>query len=499
MCGVIGIFCEGVPIILDSILSSEFIYHRGHDSSGISTTDEGKIRRVADVGFFGDWSEEKKRELYELSGNDIVSLHIRYSTMGSKEKLLKNAQPIVINPSDVEGKENLSLAISHNGHVFSEEVKKRPEYDTDVKQIAFPIYDALSTGSKEELLSGFKKMMKQTKGSYSIVGFIFDGEKKKLFFCRDSLGIKPLYWAPLDKGGIAVASEDVVLSNLEVGEQDRIRCKKIKRVPTGSLFVYDGEKLSFYEIDSRPEFECGFEYVYFSSYGRKGITDVRKALGRQLWKENPVETDMVVPVPDSGKIHAEGFAEASGIPLVEGGLTRNRYKGQRSFIQPSDELRKKTIKRKMTATREMEERKVVLIDDSIVRGHTIGLVVDDVKRVDPEEIHIRIGSPPVGFPCFLGIDMQDIDKFWYIQIAEQMGYERSNPNVYNDGEIKNEIIAKMRYNLNVDSIDYLSYNGLKKIIGETHCYGCWNPDGYHKIHIKDVRELSCLSSPKKTA
>jgi len=221
----------------------------------------------------------------------------------------------------------------------------------------------------------------------------------------------------LDTRGIAVASEDVVLSNLEVGEQDRIRCKEIKRVPTGSLFIYDGSKLSVYELDSRPEFECGFEYVYFSSYGRKGITDTRKALGRQLWKESPIEADIVVPVPDSGKIHAEGFSEASGIPLVEGGLTRNRYKGQRSFIQPSDELWKKTIKRKMTATREMEKKKVVLIDDSIVRGNTISLVVDDVKKVNPEEIHIRICSPSVSFPCFLGIDMQEIDKFWYMQIA----------------------------------------------------------------------------------
>ncbi len=425
MCGVIGVYCEGVPVILDSILSSEFIYHRGHDSSGIATTEKNKIKKIADVGFFGDWSEEKRREIYEVSGNDIVSLHIRYSTMGSKEKLLKNAQPIVINSSDVEGKENLNLAISHNGHVFSKEVQKRPEYETDVKQIAFPIYDALSKGSEEELVGGVKKMMKQTKGSYSLVGFVFDSEKKTLFFCRDSLGIRPLYWAEVDGGGIAVASEDVVLSNLEIGEQERKKCEKIKKVPNGSLFVYNGGKLSFYEIDSRPEYECGFEYVYFSSYGRKGITDARKALGRQLWKESPVEADIVVPVPDSGKIHGEGFAETSGIPLVEGGFARNRYKGQRSFIQPSDELRKKTIKRKMTATGEMEERKVVLVDDSIIRGNTIGLVVEDARKVNPEEIHIRIGSPPVCFPCFLGIDMQEIDKFWYIQIAEKWGMTSS--------------------------------------------------------------------------
>jgi amidophosphoribosyltransferase len=490
MCGVIGGYCRGVPIVLDSILSSEFVYHRGHDSSGIATIDGSKIRKVADVGFFGDWPEEKRGELNKLSGNDIVNLHIRYSTIGNKKKLLKNAQPFVINPSDVDGKEHLSLAISHNGHVFSTQVKKRPEYDNDIKQIAFPIYNKLSKGSEEELVKGVKKMMMQAKGGYSLVGFIYNGDRKRLFFCRDPLGIRPLYWAELDGGGIVAASEDIVLSNLEVGENERKRCKKISKVPAGSLFVYDGNKLNHYEIETGPDFECGFEYVYFSSYGRKGITKVRKALGRQLWKESPVEADIVVPIPDSGKIHGEGFADASEIPLVEGGLARNRYKGQRSFIMPSDELRKNTIKRKITATREIEGRRVVLVDDSIVRGNTINLVVEDVKTVDPEEIHLRIGSPPVCFPCFLGIDMQEIDKFWYVKVAEEIGCEKFDANIYKDSKIKDDIIEKMRYKLNVDSIAYLSYFGLRKVIGINHCFGCWNPDGYHKKLVEDMMSLA---------
>lgn len=488
MCGVIEVYAPNTPVVLDSVLSSEFMYHRGHDSSGIGVPKEGEIKKIADVGFFGDWPEEKKKEIHEVSENDIINLHIRYSTIGSKEKLLKNAQPMVINYSDPEGKENLSLALSHNGHVFSKKVNRRPEYETDIKEIAFPIHDKLSGGTEEELLDGIKKMMKQTKGSYSFAGFIYDGEKKTMFFGRDPLGIRPLYWTEISDGGIATASEDVFLRNLEVGEKTRKKSKEIKKVPTGSLFTYDGKEVRSYEIDSRPEKECAFESVYFSSYGRRGITNSRKSLGKQLWRESPVEADIVVPVPDSGKIHAQGFSEASGIPLVEGGLTRNRYKGQRSFILPKD-LRKKTIKRKMTATREMKDKKVVLIDDSIIRGNTSRLVVEDVRETDPKEIHIRVGSPPIGFPCYLGIDMPSLDEFVYIRTAESMGYDKFDNRIYTDKAIKDEIIGKIGENLGVDSIAYLSYGGLKEVLGEEHCFGCWNPRGYPEIFREDVMEL----------
>ena len=120
--------------------------------------------------------------------------------------------------------------------------------------------------------------------------------------------------------------------------------------------------------------------------------------------------------------------------------------------------------------------------------------IEDAKKINPEEIHIRISSPPVCFPCFLGIDMQEIDKFWYVHIAEKMGYDKFDSDIYRDGEIKDEIIAKLGYDLNVDSIAYLSYNGLKKVIGENHCYGCWNPGGYHKIFREDVMKLAGNSS-----
>ena len=138
----------------------------------------------------------------------------------------------------------------------------------------------------------------------------------------------------------------------------------------------------------------------------------------------------------------------------------------------------------------MEGKKVILVDDSIIRGNTIELVVEEAKKVGPKEIHIRIGSPPVAFPCYLGIDMQNIDKFLFIQVAEELGYDKFDPEIFNDGEKKNKIIKKIGDRIEVDSIAYLSYEGLKKTLGLNHCYGCWNPDGYDEMFQKDMLRLA---------
>lgn len=495
MCGVIGVYSPNNSVLRDAILSSEYISTRGSDSSGFAVPYKDEIKRVVGLGFFGDWPEEKRRKVdtFDTKEIDMVNIHLRYSTIGKddEEFLLRNAQPMVINPEDEDAISDLGMAISHNGHIYSNHVKKRPKYETDIKQIAFPIYESLNDKKiKDELTRGVEKMIKQTKGCYSFSGFIYnrDEYEKIMFFGRDPLGIRPLYMAEINGGGLAVASEDIFLHNLEIGEE-RKKCKGIKKVPTGTLFMYDGKKIESIEINSKEERECAFEHVYFSSYGREGIIEERKSLGRQLWKESPVDADIVVPIPDSGKVHAQGLSEESGIPLVEA-LIRNRYKGPRSFILPNDEVRKKTIKRKITASSGMTGKKVILVDDSIIRGNTIKYVVNETKRVEPEEIHIRIGSPPVGFPCFLGIDMPSLDEFIYVKTAEKSGYDRFDKRIYTDQKIKNEIIEKIKDDLKVDSLAYLSYDGLKKVLGENHCFGCWNPDGYPEIFRDDVLRLA---------
>ena len=489
MCGVIGVYYPGVPVVLDTILASEFIYHRGHDSSGIAVPHARGINRIADAGFFGDWPQKKREETLNAADRDLVALHIRYSTIGSKETLVRNAQPLVINGSDREGNDKVDLAICHNGHIYSSQVTERPGYETDVKQIAFPIYHELNQGTEPELVAGVTQMMKQTKGSYSFAGYVCSGENILFFFGRDPWGIRPLYWGKMEGGGIAVASEDVPLCNIEVGEKKRYKCVQIKKVPPGSLFIYDGERVHVHEIDCQREMECGFEFVYFSGYGRLGITDSRKSMGKCLWQENPIKADMVAPVPDSGKIYAQGFSEASHIPLVEGCLARNRYKGQRSFIQPTDMLRKKTIKRKITVTREIEGKKVILVDDSIIRGNTMGLVVKETWRARPEELHVLIGSPPICFPCYLGIDMKEMDQFLYIQFAEKLGYDKFHLDIYQDGSIKDEIIAGIGEFLGADSLSYLSYRGLQESLGKNHCFGCWNPRGYPQVFQNDILNI----------
>jgi len=463
MCGIIGII-GGKPVsrlIYHSLFS---IQHRGQSSAGMLTYD-GNIHVTKDAGLVRDvFSDEKK---IDRPGNVGIG-HTRYSTAGMDdiESLKRNAQPeYLVNPF---------LAAVHNGNIYNcselaKTTNRKPRTDCDIQWLLLPMADELY---KKELnadiiVQACEKLMHQLKGSYSVLFVADSGDNPFLFAMADPRKIRPLVLGK-SNGTYCLASETRVFK--------RINFEYVKDIPGGTVVIIDKEG-NIYEkqIIKKPEMPCMFEYVYFakpdSRINGRSIHKTRDEIGRLLAREQPADADIVTPVPESGRRYALGYSRGSGIPIDDGIM---KDKDERSFIQQTQESRDKVVEEGLSFIRSvLEGKRVVLVDDSIVRGTNIRKIVRGMKNAGATEVHVRIGCPPLIAPCYLGIDMRSKKEF----IARD-----SKGNIKAWDEIAKEIDA--------DSLGYIGIGGLKEAIGSDICKGCIEfPDGYPPEMQNDVKKL----------
>ncbi len=449
-CGVVGIYSHE-QVSYDIFTALRVLQHRGQESAGISVFNDG-ITTHKGMGLVTDVFTPEILKM--LEGNVGIG-HVRYSTEGASVQ--RNAQPIEMSTTIGE------MALGHNGELVNA-TALREKYkekgwaffsNTDSELIIRILAKELHDG--RDPVSAIKRTMEQISGSYSLVLLI----NERLFAIRDPLGIKPL--AIGRKGdSYIVASESVVF--------DALKASMIRDVRPGEIVeIRDNGIVSYQTPTPRHTAHCFFEWVYFarsdSIIDDVLVYDVRKKIGHILAREHPVEADFVVPVPDSGRSYALGYSEESGITYAEG-LIKNRYV-DRTFIMPEQKMREFNVSLKLNPIKSLiGGKRIVLVDDSIVRGTTMGKIVSMLRSAGAKEVHVRIGCPKIIAPCYLGIDMKTRDQL----IAANHPVER----------IK-EIIG-------ADSLGYLSIDGLIEAIGkprEDLCLGCIT--GEYPVEIEGER------------
>jgi amidophosphoribosyltransferase len=393
-CGVFGVFGHPDAAAITA-LGLHALQHRGQEAAGVVSFDGRRFHSERRMGLVGDTFS--RREVIErLPGTSAVG-HVRYSTTG--ETILRNVQPLF---AELEGG---GFAVGHNGNLTNGLALRRQlvrdgalmqsTSDTEV------ILHLVARARRNRFIDRFIEGLRQLEGAYSFVGLT----NKKLIGARDPLGIRPLVIGRLD-GCPILASETCAL--------DIIGAKYVRDVENGETVVFDDEGMHshkpFPPMAPRP---CIFEYIYFarpdSIVGGRAVYEVRKTMGAQLAREAPAEADVVVPVPDSGVPAAIGYAQASGIPY-ELGIIRNHYVG-RTFIQPTQSIRELGVRMKHSANRAViEGKRIVLLDDSLVRGTTSVKIVQMMREAGAKEVHMRIASPPITHSDYYGIDTPERDK-----------------------------------------------------------------------------------------
>jgi len=427
-CGVFGIWGAETAAAVTA-LGLHALQHRGQEAAGITSFDGHGFHSHRAMGHVAG-NFDKDNVIRALAGRAAIG-HVRYSTTG--ETALRNVQPLYAELSTG------GFAVAHNGNI-SNAMRLRRELnargsifqstsDTEV------IIHLVATSSFRSLLDRFIDALKQVEGAYSLACLTEEG----MIGCRDPLGIRPLVMGRLGDAYI-FASETVAL--------DVVGATYIRTVEPGELIVVSERGVEshrpFAPLRPRP---CIFEHVYFSRpdsiVDGSSVYTVRKAIGAELARENPVEADYVVPVPDSGVPAAIGYAQESGIPF-ELGIIRSHYVG-RTFIQPGDQVRHLGVKLKHNANSALiAGKKLVLIDDSIVRGTTSLKIVQMLREAGAREVHMRIASPPTRHSCFYGVDTPERKKL----LAAQMS------------------VAEMNAYIKADSLAFLSIDGLYRALGE---------------------------------
>ncbi len=467
-CGVFGIFGRQDAAAIVT-LGLHALQHRGQEAAGIVSYDGSQFHVERHVGLISD-NFTKPAVIERLKGTRAIG-HTRYATTGGSG--LRNVQPLFAELS--EG----GLAIAHNGNLTNAMTVQRAlqkqgaifsstsDTETLLHLIAF---------SKErDINSRFIDAVRQVEGAFSLVALT----SKKMIGCRDPLGIRPLVLGDLD-GAWILASETCAL--------DIIGARFVRDIKPGEMVVITpkGVESLFPFEPQKPRF-CIFEYVYFarpdSTIESRNVYDVRKRIGAELALENPVDADIVVPVPDSGTPAAIGFSQEAGLPF-ELGIIRNHYVG-RTFIQPTDSIRHMGVKLKHNANRRIiEGKRVVLVDDSIVRGTTSQKIVQMVRDAGAREVHMRIASPPTRSSCFYGVDTPETSKL----LASRMSIE------------------EMAEFIRVDSLGFLSIDGLYRAVGEAqrnqeqpqYCDACFSAEYPTRLldheGSDNVRTLSILAA-----
>ena len=463
MCGIIGIIGEKPVsrLVYHGLFS---LQHRGQSSAGKLTYD-GNIHVTKDAGLVRDvFNEERK---INTPGNVGIG-HTRYSTAGMDdiESLKRNAQPeYLVNPF---------LAAVSNGNIYncfelSEKTKRKPRTESDIQWLLLLMADKLYKQelSPELIFNACENVMHQLKGSYSALYLADSGDHPYLFAMTDPNKIRPLVLGKSD-GMYCLTSETRVFK--------KINFEYVRDIPGGSIIIID-KNGNIYEkqVIKKQELPCMFEFIYFAKpdtrINGKSVHKVRDEIGRILAREHPADADIVIPVPESGRRYVLGYAQESGIPIDDGIM---KDKDERSFIQQTQESRDKVVEEGLSFIRSvLEDKRIVLLDDSIVRGTNIRRLVRSLKNAGAKEVHVRIGCPPLIAPCYLGIDMRSRKEF----IAREK-----------DGTIKT--IENIKKEINADSLGYISLEGLKKAIGFKTCRGCIDfPDGYPSEMQNDVKKL----------
>jgi amidophosphoribosyltransferase len=426
-CGIFGVYnTEGAAAMV--ALGLHALQHRGQEAAGITSFDGEEFHTHRAMGHVaGNFDRE---DVIDGLKGSMAAGHVRYSTTG--ETSLRNVQPLYAELASG------GFAVAHNGNI-SNAIAVRRELvqrgsifqstsDTEV------IIHLLATSGQRTLLDRLIGALKQVEGAYSLICMTNEG----MIACRDPLGIRPLVMGKLGDS-IIFASETVAL--------DIVGAEFVRSVEPGEIVTVDAQGLSshkpFAPVSSRP---CIFEHVYFSRpdsiVDGNSVYSVRKAIGAELARENGVDVDYVIPVPDSGTPAAIGYAEAAKIPF-ELGIIRSHYVG-RTFIQPGDGVRHLGVKLKHNANRNLVAgKKIVLIDDSIVRGTTSLKIVQMMREAGAAEVHMRIASPPTMHSCFYGVDTPERSKL----LASRMDIEQ------------------MREFIQADSLAFLTIDGLYRALG----------------------------------
>ncbi len=388
-CGVFGIFGHEDSAALTA-LGIHALQHRGQEAAGIVSYDGKNFHSERRIGLVSDHFT-KKSAIKRLTGKNAIG-HVRYSTTGGSS-VLRNVQPLYADLATG------GFAVCHNGNLTNgvtlrnELISQGAIFQSTSDSEA--ILHLLSKSRERRMTDRFIDMIRQLEGAYSLVALT----NKKMIGVRDPLGIRPLVLGELN-GSYILASESCAL--------DIIGATFVRDIENGEVVVItEGGIQSFYPFPKQPARPCIFEYIYFSRpdsvLGGRSVYQVRKNMGRELAREAPVEADVIIPVPDSGTPAALGFAEESGIPF-ELGIIRNHYVG-RTFIEPTQQIRALGVKLKHNANRHViEGKRIVLLDDSIVRGTTSVKIVQMMFEAGAAEVHMRVASPPIKYPDFYGID-----------------------------------------------------------------------------------------------
>ena len=436
-CGVFGIFGHPEAASLTS-LGLYALQHRGQESAGIASADGERMRVARGMGQVADAFKEETIE--KLAGHLAIG-HTRYSTAGDSK--IENAQPFLIECAHGQ------IAVAHNGNLVNARelrddlVRAGSIFQTTSDtEVVLHLYARSRAPSVEEALV---ESIAQISGAFSMVLLT----KNRLIAARDPHGFRPLALGRLGDAWI-VCSETCAL--------DLISATYVRDIEPGELLIIsDGGLRSIKPYPRSPLAHCVFEHVYFARpdsyvFGRS-VNEVRTSLGRILAAESPADADVVVPIPDSGVCAAIGFAEKAALPL-QFGLIRNHYVG-RTFIQPQQSIRDFSVKVKLNPVRSiLEGRRVVLVDDSIVRGTTSRKIVRLVKAAGAREVHVRISCPPTISPCFYGVDTPSR--------KDLIGATHT--------------IEEIREYIEADSLAYLSINGLREAVGErkdSYCTSCY--------------------------
>ncbi|HWE79438.1 MAG TPA: amidophosphoribosyltransferase [Pseudolabrys sp.] len=393
-CGVFGIFGHPDAAAITA-LGLHALQHRGQEAAGIVSFDGKRFHSERRLGLVGD-TFARREVIDRLPGNTSIG-HVRYSTTG--ETILRNVQPLF---AELEGG---GFAVAHNGNLTNGlSLRKALVHDGAMMQSTSDtevILHLVARARRNRFVDRFVEGLRQLEGAYAFVGMT----NKKLVGARDPLGIRPLVIGKLD-GCPILASETCAL--------DIIGATYVRDVENGEVVVFDEDGFQshkpFPPQAARP---CIFEYIYFarpdSIVGGRAVYDVRKAMGAELAHEAPASADVIIPVPDSGVPAAVGFAHAAGIPF-ELGIIRNHYVG-RTFIQPTQAIRDQGVRMKHSANRAVVNgKRIVLVDDSIVRGTTSRKIVQMMRDAGAKEVHFRISSPPIKHPDYYGIDTPDAEK-----------------------------------------------------------------------------------------
>ncbi len=436
-CGVVGVQHHPEAARL-AYLGLYALQHRGQESAGIVASDGSQLIRHVDMGLVADIFD--KNTLESLKGRLAIG-HVRYSTAG--DTTVRNAQPLLAHTS------HGVLALAHNGNLTNAlTIRKNLESSGSIFQTTSDtecILHLVARSQAKTLREAILDALRQVEGSYSLVFCT----KRELIAARDPYGVRPLVLGKLGST-VMVASETCAL--------DLVGAKFVREIKPGELAYINGGGIKSTLFAERPQTAfCSFENIYFARpdgvlYG-KSVYQVRTELGRQLAREAPAKADWVVAVPDSANVAGVGFAEESGIPFGLG-LIRSHYIG-RTFIEPTQTIRDFGVRIKYNAVREaLKGKSIVLVDDSIVRGTTSRKLVRMLRRAGVKAIHMRISSPPIIGPCYYGIDTPTKKEL----IAA------------------NHSVAAIREYLGVDSLAYLSVEGLLKCCGgnkKTFCVGCF--------------------------